>query len=86
MRSRPGAAASEGNLADSSAALVGQCDVVATCLPGPTEMEQVCLGPLRHFSGGSQRARAASSSLLVLGKIEETAAGQAASSVVISGA
>jgi 3-hydroxyisobutyrate dehydrogenase len=26
-------------------ALAAQCEVVATCLPGPTEMEQVCLGP-----------------------------------------
>jgi 3-hydroxyisobutyrate dehydrogenase len=26
-------------------ALAAQCEAVATCLPGPTEMEQVCLGP-----------------------------------------
>ena len=30
---------------DSAAALAAECEVVATCLPGPTEMEQVCLGP-----------------------------------------
>src|SRR5215471_21082871 len=30
---------------DWAAALAAQCEVVATCLPGPTEMEQVCLGP-----------------------------------------
>jgi 3-hydroxyisobutyrate dehydrogenase-like beta-hydroxyacid dehydrogenase len=30
---------------DSPAAMAAGCEVVATCLPGPTEMEQVCLGP-----------------------------------------
>ncbi|HEX3414922.1 MAG TPA: NAD(P)-dependent oxidoreductase [Stellaceae bacterium] len=30
---------------DSVAAVAGECEVVATCLPGPTQMEQVCLGP-----------------------------------------
>ena len=30
--------------AESPAALAGDCEVVATCLPGPIEMEQVCLG------------------------------------------
>ncbi|MBV9378890.1 MAG: NAD(P)-dependent oxidoreductase, partial [Alphaproteobacteria bacterium] len=29
----------------STASLAGECDVVATCLPGPAEMEEVCLGP-----------------------------------------
>ncbi|MBV9553637.1 MAG: NAD(P)-dependent oxidoreductase [Alphaproteobacteria bacterium] len=29
----------------SPAALAAECDVVATCLPGPTEMEAVCLEP-----------------------------------------
>jgi 3-hydroxyisobutyrate dehydrogenase len=29
----------------SPAALAAECDVVATCLPGPAEMEAVCLGP-----------------------------------------
>ncbi|MBV9964619.1 MAG: NAD(P)-dependent oxidoreductase, partial [Alphaproteobacteria bacterium] len=29
---------------DTPAALAAECDVVATCLPGPSEMEQVCLG------------------------------------------
>ena len=31
--------------ADTPAVLAAECDVVATCLPGPKEMEQVCLGP-----------------------------------------
>lgn len=31
--------------AESPAALAGKCEVVHTCLPGPAEMEQVCLGP-----------------------------------------
>jgi 3-hydroxyisobutyrate dehydrogenase-like beta-hydroxyacid dehydrogenase len=30
--------------ADSPAALAGECEVVVTCLPGPVEMEAVCLG------------------------------------------
>jgi len=30
---------------DSAAVLAAECEVVATCLPGPSEMEQVCLGP-----------------------------------------
>ena len=30
---------------DTSAALAAQCEIVATCLPGPKEMEQICLGP-----------------------------------------
>ena len=29
----------------SPAALAGDCEVVVTCLPGPVEMEAVCLGP-----------------------------------------
>ena len=29
---------------DSPAALAEECEIVATCLPGPTEMEAVCLG------------------------------------------
>jgi 3-hydroxyisobutyrate dehydrogenase len=31
--------------AESPAALAAECEVVATCLPGPPEMEAVCLGP-----------------------------------------
>ena len=31
--------------ADAPAALAAECEIVATCLPGPTEMERVCLGP-----------------------------------------
>jgi 3-hydroxyisobutyrate dehydrogenase len=31
--------------ADTPAKLAAQCEVVATCLPGPVEMESVCLGP-----------------------------------------
>ena len=31
---------------NSAAALARECEAVATCLPGPTEMEQVCLGPM----------------------------------------
>jgi 3-hydroxyisobutyrate dehydrogenase len=30
---------------DSPVALAAECEVVATCLPGPVEMEEVCLGP-----------------------------------------
>src|SRR5207253_10692629 len=31
--------------ADTPAAVAAECDAVATCLPGPREMEAVCLGP-----------------------------------------
>jgi 3-hydroxyisobutyrate dehydrogenase-like beta-hydroxyacid dehydrogenase len=34
----------------SPALLAAECEVVATCLPGPAEMEEVCLGP--RGSGG----------------------------------
>jgi 3-hydroxyisobutyrate dehydrogenase len=40
----------------SPAALASESDVVATCLPGPTEMEQVCLGPdgiVAHLKPGA---------------------------------
>ena len=30
---------------ETPAALAAECEVVATCLPGPSEMEAVCLGP-----------------------------------------
>jgi len=30
---------------DTPATLAAQCEIVATCLPGPKEMEQICLGP-----------------------------------------
>jgi len=47
---------------DSPAALAAECEVVATCLPGPAEMEEVCLGPggaggpggiVEHFKPGA---------------------------------
>jgi 3-hydroxyisobutyrate dehydrogenase len=41
---------------DSAAKLAGECEVVATCLPGPVEMEQVCLGPggiVGHIKSGA---------------------------------
>ncbi|MGH7332499.1 MAG: NAD(P)-dependent oxidoreductase [Candidatus Rokuibacteriota bacterium] len=31
--------------ANTAAEAAAECEVVATCLPGPTEMEKVCLGP-----------------------------------------
>src|SRR5216683_3976270 len=40
----------------SPAALAAECDVVATCLPGPVEMERVCLGPdgiVAHLKPGA---------------------------------
>jgi 3-hydroxyisobutyrate dehydrogenase len=42
--------------AASPAALAAHCEVVATCLPGPTEMERVCLGPdgiVAHLQPGA---------------------------------
>jgi 3-hydroxyisobutyrate dehydrogenase-like beta-hydroxyacid dehydrogenase len=37
--------------AESPADLAARCDVVATCLPGPAEMEQVCLGSAGILEG-----------------------------------
>ena len=37
--------------ADSPAAVAAGCDVVATCLPGPKEMEEVVLGPKGILEG-----------------------------------
>src|SRR5262245_24906155 len=37
--------------AASPAALAAACEVVATCLPGPVEMEQVVLGPQGVIEG-----------------------------------
>jgi 3-hydroxyisobutyrate dehydrogenase len=31
--------------AETPADIAAACDIVATCLPGPAEMERVCLGP-----------------------------------------
>src|SRR5216683_3034580 len=42
--------------AETPAAAVAECEVVATCLPGPPEMERVCLGPdgiVAHLKSGS---------------------------------
>jgi 3-hydroxyisobutyrate dehydrogenase len=41
---------------DSPAALAAECETVATCLPGPAEMEQVCFGPggiVEHLQPGA---------------------------------
>src|SRR6266849_7272681 len=41
---------------DSPAALAAECEIVATCLPGPAEMEEVCLGPggiVEHLNPGA---------------------------------
>jgi 3-hydroxyisobutyrate dehydrogenase len=41
---------------ESPAILGAQCEVVATCLPGPREMEEVCLGPgalVAHMQPGA---------------------------------
>src|SRR6266568_4285539 len=40
---------------DTPAALAAECEIVATCLPGPAEMEEVCLGPggvVEHLKPG----------------------------------
>src|SRR5207302_4463862 len=36
--------ASGAEWSEATGSLAAQCEVVATCLPGPAEMEQVCLG------------------------------------------
>jgi 3-hydroxyisobutyrate dehydrogenase len=48
--------ASGAEWSDSPAALAAQCEIVATCLPGPKEMEAVCLGPsgiVAHLKPGA---------------------------------
>jgi 3-hydroxyisobutyrate dehydrogenase-like beta-hydroxyacid dehydrogenase len=37
--------------AESPAELAARCEMVATCLPGPADMEQVCLGPAGIVQG-----------------------------------
>jgi 3-hydroxyisobutyrate dehydrogenase-like beta-hydroxyacid dehydrogenase len=42
--------------AETPAEIASACDVVATCLPGPAEMERVCLGPnglVEHLEPGA---------------------------------
>src|SRR5260370_32297091 len=42
--------------AETPAAAVAECEVVATCLPAPPEMERVCLGPdgiVAHLKSGA---------------------------------
>ena len=43
-RSRDSAGQSRGGWSASPAAFAAECEVVASCLPGPSEMEEVCLG------------------------------------------
>src|SRR5437762_6697536 len=41
---------------DTPTAVAAECDAVATCLPGPKEMEQICLGPsgiVAHLKPGA---------------------------------
>ena len=41
---------------ESAASVADECEIVATCLPGPAEMEQVCLGPagvVGHIKSGA---------------------------------
>jgi 3-hydroxyisobutyrate dehydrogenase len=41
---------------DSATALAAECEVVATCLPGPPQMEEICLGPngiVEHLKPGA---------------------------------
>src|SRR5437763_14729163 len=48
--------ASGAEWSDTPAALAAQCEIVATCLPGPKEMEAVCLdssGLVVHLKPGA---------------------------------
>jgi len=48
--------ASGAEWSDTPAVLAAQCEIVATCLPGPKEMEAVCLGPsgiVAHLKPGA---------------------------------
>jgi 3-hydroxyisobutyrate dehydrogenase len=59
---------------NSAAALAGECEVVATCLPGPAEMEQVCLGPggiVDHITTGGLYIDHTTNSPLLVRQVHE---------------
>jgi 3-hydroxyisobutyrate dehydrogenase len=61
----------------SAASLAGECDVVATCLPGPAEMEEVCLGPsgiVRHIKPGAFYIDHTTNSPLLVRQVHERVA------------
>ena len=63
--------------ADSAAALAGECEVLATCLPGPAEMEQVCFGPggiAGHMKPGGLYIDHTTNSPLVVRRVYEALA------------
>jgi 3-hydroxyisobutyrate dehydrogenase len=58
----------------STAELASECEVVATCLPGPAEMQQVCLGPdgiVRHVKAGGLYIDHTTNSPSVVRKVQE---------------
>jgi 3-hydroxyisobutyrate dehydrogenase len=62
---------------ESTASLAGECEVVATCLPGPTEMEQVCLGKagiVGHIKPGALYIDHTTNSPAVVRRVHETLA------------
>src|SRR5262252_7420168 len=59
---------------ESTASLADECDVVATCLPGPAEMEKVCLGPdgiVEHIKPGALYIDHTTNSPLLVRRVHE---------------
>ena len=59
---------------ESAASLADECDVVATCLPGPAEMEKVCLGPdgiVEHIKPGALYIDHTTNSPLLVRRVHE---------------
>src|SRR5215469_18082090 len=62
---------------ESAASLADECDVVATCLPGPAEMEKVCLGPdgiVEHIKPGGLYIDHTTNSPAVVRRVHEVLA------------
>jgi 3-hydroxyisobutyrate dehydrogenase len=65
--------------ADSPAALAVRCEIVATCLPGPAEMEAVCLGPggiLETIASGALYVDHTTNSPLLVRRVHDALAGK----------
>ena len=65
--------------ADSTSALAGRCEIVATCLPGPAEMESVCLGPggiLESIRSGALYLDHTTNSPILVRRVHDALAGR----------
>src|SRR5262245_51842064 len=65
--------------ADSTSDLASRCEIVATCLPGPSEMESVCLGPggiLETIASGTLYLDHTTNSPLLVRRVHDALAGK----------